>query len=78
MSKRAVYHVVHSEIGWKVELEGTGVLNTTDTKGQATAWAKAQAKATQPSQIRVHGKDGKIQTEWTYGQDPTKYPGITE
>ena len=27
------------------------------------------------SQVIVHKKDGTIQTEWTYGEDPENYPG---
>lgn len=27
------------------------------------------------AQLVVHGRDGKIRTEWTYGADPRRYKG---
>jgi Uncharacterized protein conserved in bacteria (DUF2188) len=35
----------------------------------------AMAKADQPSQIVIHTHDGRIETEHTYGDDPSETPG---
>lgn len=28
-----------------------------------------------PTQLKVFGKHGRIQSEWTYGHDPKRFPG---
>lgn len=74
--ERKKYHVVPYESGWKVELEHSHeALSVHHTKNEAIQSARELAKATQPSQVFVHGKDGKIQEEYTYGNDPPDSPG---
>lgn len=69
---RKTYHVAPDGNGdWKVKGEGnsraSGVhANKTDAVGQAKNLAKAQPLG----QVIIHGQDGKIQTEYTYGKDP--------
>jgi len=72
MSARKVYHVSPaSEAGWKVQGEGESSPSSTHgTKDEAIAEAKTLAKSHELGQVIVHKKDGKFQTEYTYGEDP--------
>ncbi len=71
---RKTYHVTPSSNGdWKVKAEGnTRASGLHDTKVDALEQAKILAKSHTLGQVVVHGTDGKIQTEYTYGKDP--YP----
>jgi len=42
-------------------------------KTQAIEAGRQFAKKHKLGQLRIHGKDGKIQTEYTYGKDPVRY-----
>ena len=44
-------------------------------KADAVAKAKEIAKKFPLAQVVIHGIDGKIQREFTYGKDPARYPG---
>ena len=46
-----------------------------DHKNLAIEHAKELAKAAPLGQVIVHGEDGKIQDEFTYGEDPRNIPG---
>lgn len=73
MPVRTKYHVVPDGGKWAVKKEGaTRASRTFSTKAPAIAWARETAKNNRPSQVFVHGEDGKIQKEWTYNGDP--YP----
>lgn len=73
MAKRTVYHVSPSGDRWKVKREGAAqAAKTFDLKAAAITYARSVAKNNKPSQVIVHRKDGTIETEWTYGDDP--YP----
>lgn len=69
---RKSYHVTKSPGGdWKVKGAGSGRASSTHSTQEAaqkaaTRLAKSQAKG----QVVVHGRDGKIRTEHTYGSDP--------
>ena len=76
--KRTVYivHYVRSDKMWIVKVADTsGYLWQSAIKRSAVCEARFLARANMPSQIRVKGKNGKIQTEWTYGSDPRKTKG---
>jgi len=75
--RRMVYHVVSNpEGGWLVKKEkNKNPSARADTKHEAVAKAKELAKKTKLGQVIVHKKDGKIQTEYTYGEDPVKTKG---
>jgi len=77
MAKRIVYHVTTGDDGWKVKKEGAQrASGRTENKADAITLARDLAKnADGLSQVKVHKEDGSIQTEWTYGADPKKYPG---
>lgn len=64
---RKVYHVASHEDGWKVEPEGAGgIVSVHGTKDEAVTAARELAHGQVPSQVIVHKKDGKFQTEYTY------------
>jgi len=46
-----------------------------EDKSDALDLAKDLAKNAGLGQVIVHGKDGVIQTEYTYGKDPEKTEG---
>ena len=77
MTKRRVYHVTpDGKDGWDVQ--GEGNKNPSDNferKEDAIQRGKELAKRGQLGQIKIHKKDGTIQTEHTYGKDPRSIPG---
>ncbi len=75
--KREVYDVrPNSKGGWDVKRSGGGgTASHHDRKTDAVADARKRAKAASLGQVRVHGRNGRIQTEWTYGKDPRRTPG---
>jgi hypothetical protein len=76
---RKSYHVVPYVNGWQIRLGGadddSGALGAWDHKDLAVDRAREIAKENEPSQVVVHGEDGRIQEEWTYGDDPRNIPG---
>ncbi|MEV4537528.1 DUF2188 domain-containing protein [Asanoa sp. NPDC049518] len=69
MATRTQFHVVPDGGGWKVE-HGSAVDSTHANKEQAVDAGRKAAKSRQPSQLVVHTTDGKIETEYTYQDDP--------
>jgi hypothetical protein len=59
---------------WEVSA-GAGRGHRFPRKDDAVRWAREQAKQAKPSQLRVKGANGRIQTEYTYGGDPRRYKG---
>ena len=76
MTERKTYHVVNDEGEWKVRLEkaqrASGVF---ESKSEAIERARELAKHAPLGQVVVHGRDNAIENEWTYGEDPRRYPG---
>ena len=77
MSKREKIHIVPRENGdWAVKREGAGKASSVhNEKQEAIERGKELAKDAPLGQIIIHKRDGTIQTEHTYGEDPEKYPG---
>lgn len=77
MRQRQVFHVVPQDQGkWRVEPEGrrqTGQMY--EDKEEAVRQATEQAKTAETGQIIVHGRDGQIQYERTYRDDPRERKG---
>lgn len=75
--KRKVYHVVRREGAWHVRRAGAKRSGSVhQTKISAIVRAKFLARAGRAlGQVRVHGKDGRLQVEWTYGRDPERKRG---
>lgn len=72
MSNRKVYHITpNPQGGWRVGLEKAARASSLkDTKDEAVNRAKELAKSNPLSQVVIHGQNGRIQTEYTYGNDP--------
>ncbi|MBN1316698.1 MAG: DUF2188 domain-containing protein [Anaerolineales bacterium] len=77
MSDRKVYHVIPdgNSGSWKIKVEGGQRASSVHkTKAEAEQAARNLAKNQPLGQLVVHGSDGKIQKEYTYGRDP--YPPV--
>jgi hypothetical protein len=74
---RAVFHVTPDNGGkWKVEQEGHARLGVVyEDKEEAVRQAKELAQRGSRGQVIVHGRDGRIQYENTYGNDPRSVKG---
>ncbi len=74
MASRKTYHVTpKAGKGWAVTSEGAKrAVTIHDTKQEAVDRSKQLAKKQPLGQVVIHGRDGRIQTEHTYGKDP--YP----
>lgn len=74
MSKRSVYHVTPDpDGGWNLKQTGNQrASGHFDHKDDAVDRGRELARNAEPGQLVIHGTDGKIQTEHTYGNDP--YP----
>jgi hypothetical protein len=74
---RKVYHVVPNQKGgWLVKEErNKNPSARAEKKSEAVKKAKELAKKTKLGQVIVHKKNGQIQTEYTYGDDPVKTKG---
>ena len=73
---RNVFHVVTNRLtdNWDVKEGKSGViLASYNLKTEAINRAVSLAKSSQLGQVKIHGLDGKIQNEWTYGKDPKRY-----
>lgn len=78
MPKRERFHVTHSQRGqnWQVKREGrSGTAAEAETKEEAVSLGRDMARRMQNSQLIVHRLDGRIQTEYTYGNDPRRSAG---
>lgn len=64
---RKTYHVTKTESGWQgiQEHESRPVVQGT-TKREVVAQTIGIAKRNEPSSVRIHGVDGRIQEERTY------------
>ena len=73
--RKRVWVSPDGEGGWNVKSEGAerAAANFED-KADAVERAKEIAKASPLGQVIIQKGDGQIQTEYTYGQDPRKYP----
>jgi len=69
---RKVYHVVRRDEIWHVRRTRARRASGCHSS-KAAAIRQAKGLADRPGllgQVVVHGRDGKVQTEWTYGDDP--------
>lgn len=71
-----IYHVIPVGNAWRVKRIGARrAASVHRRKADAIARAKALAQGAAPRQVRVHGRSGKIQIEYTYGKDPRRTRG---
>lgn len=67
-----VFHVVPTEDGWSITVEGEDApLGTHDTKKEAVGAARSAAKEAAPSQLVVHKQDRSVQESFSYDADGT-------
>lgn len=70
-----VYHVTSDQGVWKVQAAGSSRASSRhDTKGEAVSAGRAVAQRAR-GQLVIHKRDGKIETEYTYGNDPRRTKG---
>ena len=75
-SDRTVYHVVPDASGdqWVVSREDNDSFREEyRTKKEAVRAAKERARGEEPSQVKVHKRDGNLDYESTYGRDPSRF-----
>ena len=78
MIKRNKYHLTfdNKRDNWSLKKERSERSSMIfETKGDALTSSREFVRRQEPSQIIIHKKDGKIQTEHTYKNDPKKYKG---
>lgn len=69
------YHVTPKGGQWQVKGENAErAVSLHETKVEALQAGRGIAQNAK-GQLLVHGRDGVIQTEWTYGHDPRNIPG---
>lgn len=74
--RKRVWVSPDSRGGWNVKSEGAKrTIRNFEDKVDALAKAKEVAKNVPLGQVKVQGRDGKIQTEYTYGKDPERTLG---
>jgi hypothetical protein len=73
---RVVYHVVPNSSGekWVVSQERAEFRKEFETKDEAVQFAKERARKEELGQVKVHKKDGNMEYESTYGDDPRRSP----
>jgi hypothetical protein len=77
-SGRTEYHVTYDRDGrqWRVLRQGADRASSVHrTKDEAITAGRKLAKNHVPGQLVIHKRDGSIETEYTYGDDPERYPG---
>ncbi|WP_046174931.1 DUF2188 domain-containing protein [Domibacillus indicus] len=63
-------HILKHEQGWQVKGSGnTKATKLFETQQEAKQFAKEKAK-NQHSEVVIHGRDGRIRTKDSYGNDP--------
>lgn len=67
MSKNV--HVVPSDDGWDVKIEGGGAAGHFATQSEAMEQGRILARGSHSEHI-VHGRDGRIRQRDSYGRDP--------
>jgi uncharacterized protein DUF2188 len=74
--ERVVYHVVPNSSAerWVVSQENAEFRREFDTKEEAVEFAKERARSAELGQVKVHKKDGNMEYENTYGEDPRRSP----
>ena len=64
------YHVVPHEQGWAVKGEGSQRASSVQETQQQAIDVGRQLAQSQHSELRIHGRDGRIRDSDSYGNDP--------
>ena len=71
MTKRVTYTVAPDGDRWRVKKRGgSRASGTFDRKEDAVSRGRELAKAQERGQLVIKKQNGRIQTEYTYGDDP--------
>ena len=70
MADRTQFHVVPRGDRWEVESAGKSV-SSHHWQQAAIDDARERARQAVPAQLLIHGQDGRIEREATYGDDPS-------
>ena len=68
-------HVVPSDKGWRVEVEGASRPRSTHTTQLEAARAARDVARKNKTELLIHGRNGKIRDRSTYGRDPRSSKG---
>ena len=80
-TKRVIFRVARyhastwPRLMWKLRWPWPGRSELFETKYRAVQAGRMEAWLNKPSQLVVHGKDGRIQFDHTYGADPRRTKG---
>ena len=75
MPEKGDVHVVPSDKGWRVEIEGTGGARSThQTQAEAAQTARRIARQNK-AELLIHGRNGRVRDRSTYGRDPRQIKG---
>jgi hypothetical protein len=76
MAHRRKYFVSPEGDRWRIQDVGAQQsLGEFDTKEAAVRRAREIAQGEPPSQVVIQKRDGQIETEHTYGDDPRRFEG---
>lgn len=64
------YHVTPHSNGWQVKGAGNERATSTHTTQAEAIEAGRELAIANEGQLFIHGRDGKIRDEWSYGNDP--------
>jgi Uncharacterized protein conserved in bacteria (DUF2188) len=62
-------HVVPSDGGWDVKVEGRGATRHFESQNEAIEMSRRLARGNRSEHI-LHGRDGRIRQRDSYGRDP--------
>ena len=75
-AKRVIFDVSPGrDGGWEVKQQGGSSVATAQRKDEAIVAARERAKREELSQVRIRGRNGQLQREYTYGKDPRSRKG---
>jgi uncharacterized protein DUF2188 len=77
MARRVMLVSPHRGGGWdsRPQAGSSGPQSHHQTKPPAVRAAKSAAKAAPLGQVKIQKQNGRLQTEYTYGQDPRRRKG---
>lgn len=77
MARRTVVYVSPNKKqgGWDVQTQSGEAKAHFETKPPAVDAAKGLAKAAPLGQVKIQKQNGRLQTEYTYGEDPPERKG---
>lgn len=76
MNRKRVWVSPDGDGGWNVKTQGASrAAANLEDKIDAVDRAKEIAKNAPLGQVIIQKRNGEIETEYTYGQDPRRYPG---